>query len=290
MTAAEARQLAEPNAPLIQEKLKQSLFEEYKTIIAQIQSSAKCGFFYTCYDRISPENKERLKENVFRIFIKKSFVIIKYTGNMLIKLDYLKQKFDIKAQGFIHCGANMAQEHTDYLANGFTRGIYIDAIPDMVKYCNQILYNQPDFVAYEACLTDKDGEQLSFNIADNEGGSSSIFDFGTHEKYHPDVKFTKKIDVVTSRLDTLLSKKLVNVSDYTFWNMDIQGAEYLALLGAGDLLKQVDYLYCEVNWEELYKGGCTVEQVDSLLNEFGFKRVETVKLDFNWGDAFYIKP
>lgn len=210
---------------------------------------------------------------------------------MLIKLESLTHKYSVQSKGFIHCGASMLQEFDDYLSCGFDKGVFIDAIPEMYNYAKDVLEKHPSFVPIHACLSDVDGQKVTFNISNNGGESSSIFEFGTHKTHHPDVDFVKTIELETSRLDTILNARGFDISAYDFWNLDLQSAELLALKGAGSLLEKVNYIYTEVNWQELYKGGCTIEQIDIYLNDFGFIRVETQKAgSFGWGDAFYIKP
>ena len=99
-------------------------------------------------------------------------------------------------------------------------------------------------------------------------------------------KFKKKIKNINRypNLDQIY-KKLSN-----FLNIDIQGAELLALKGMGDLIKEYDYLYLEVNSEEVYMGCGLITEIDIYLEKYNFKRVETKWWgNAGWGDAFYIR-
>ena len=71
--------------------------------------------------------------------------------------------------------------------------------------------------------------------------------------------------------------------------MDIQGAELLALKGSSDTLKNIDYVYLEVNEKELYTGCGLLSEVDEYLKEKGFTRVEINMTPHGWGDAFYTR-
>jgi hypothetical protein len=95
--------------------------------------------------------------------------------------------------------------------------------------------------------------------------------------------------MATKTLKTFYKENSLNVADYNFMNLDIQGAELLALRGAGDILKNFDYIYTEVNIEELYDGCCLMNEIDEYLKQFGFKRVITEMTQYGWGDAFYVK-
>ena len=53
--------------------------------------------------------------------------------------------------------------------------------------------------------------------------------------------------------------------------------------------KNIDYIITEINRDELYKGCAKIEEVDSFLSSFGFRRVMVNWAEKPWGDAFYIK-
>jgi len=73
-------------------------------------------------------------------------------------------------------------------------------------------------------------------------------------------------------------------------NIDIQGAELLALKSMDNILSNFDYLYLEVNKDHVYKNCCLVEEIDNYVQKYNFKRVETKwNLNHGWGDALYIK-
>ena len=55
-------------------------------------------------------------------------------------------------------------------------------------------------------------------------------------------------------------------------------------------LKYVDYIYTEVNTEEVYKNCDKMEDLTNYLSNFGFKLVDAcIYKQFGWGDGFYIK-
>lgn len=71
--------------------------------------------------------------------------------------------------------------------------------------------------------------------------------------------------------------KLDNIPDNfaNVLNIDIQGAELLALKGISNLLNYFDYLYLEVNNNYLYKNCALVGEINEYLKSFNFRRVET---------------
>jgi hypothetical protein len=90
-------------------------------------------------------------------------------------------------------------------------------------------------------------------------------------------------------MDTLLSENSIDLNNYNFINIDIQGAELLALKSFGKLLDNFKYIYTEINTNNLYKDCALVSEIDEYLSKYGFIRVETSMTEFEWGDALYIK-
>ena len=74
----------------------------------------------------------------------------------------------------------------------------------------------------------------------------------------------------------------------TLLTLDIQGAELQALRGAGRELAKVKAIFTEVNFEKVYKDCALIDELDSYLGGFGFKRVLTFRTQAGWGDALYL--
>jgi FkbM family methyltransferase len=140
----------------------------------------------------------------------------------------------------------------------------------------------------EAAIWGKSGEKKKFNISSNSE-SSSLLELGTHAQSYPTIHFTEVIEVTTKSLDDIFIDNKIQ-AEKIFLNLDIQGAELEALKGAESLLKNVHFIYTEVNREEVYKGCATVEELDTFLKHRGFVRVATRWIiRAGWGDALYMK-
>lgn len=208
---------------------------------------------------------------------------------MLIPFSDLFRKYKVDATGVLHVGASTGQEAKEYYKNGIKRSIWVEALPDVFQQLKHNMANYPNAIVLEACIGEKNGEVVQFNVANNEGQSSSYLEFGTHTKEHPTVKFIDKIQMVTLRLDSLLLFGGVDLRDYTFLNIDLQGAELFALKSLGEELHKIKYAYIEVNSKFLYKNCPLVEEIDEYLLKFGLVGVECKMTNFCWGDKFYIR-
>ena len=206
---------------------------------------------------------------------------------MLIKLHDLVIKYKLKIKGVLHIGAHKCEELVAYKKEGMDDHhiIWVEGNPDLVKWLNRMFRKRR---VYHYLISDKDNQEVTFNIASN-GESSSILEFGSHTKHHPHIRFTKKMKLKTKTIKTMYKEKKIPDDFANFLNIDIQGVELQALKGMGDLLNNFDYLYLEVNEEQLYKDCALVGEIDEYVEKFGFKRVQTHMTQFKWGDGFYIK-
>jgi FkbM family methyltransferase len=192
---------------------------------------------------------------------------------------------NIYVTGAFHVGAHDCEELYFYNNIGIKKEdvIWIDAIPSKVNEAtNRGIPN-----VYNALVTDKDDEELVFNISNNVQ-SSSVLEFGTHSHEHPEVVYVDKMTQKSITIDTFFERNNIDASKYNFWNFDIQGAELMALKGATQSIKHAKVIYLEVNEKELYKNCGLVTEVDSFLSSFNFKRVLTNMTMHGWGDALYI--
>jgi FkbM family methyltransferase len=201
---------------------------------------------------------------------------------MLIPLHGLVQKYNINFKGILHVGAHECEELNDY-EKYISRDkiLWIEALPEKVDLCKN---RYPNVNIENAIVSDKI-ENVVFKVANN-GQSSSILDFGLHSQYHPHVHYVTTFEDETKLLKDILPKYNI---EYNFLNFDIQGAELKALKGMEEYLHKVDYLYTEVNSDQVYKGCAVITELDDYLKEFGLIRMETRWTNFKWGDAFYMR-
>lgn len=208
---------------------------------------------------------------------------------MLINLDQLFRRRVILPAGILHLGAHYGQERLVY--NRYCRGpiVLVEALPDVFAKLRANVSGYPRMLPLCACVSDVDGQDVTFHVADNEGMSSSMLEFGTHSTEHPDVHFTHDVTLKTIRVDSLLKAHGVEMPERSFLNVDVQGAELMVLRGMGDLLNRFWFAHMEINKAELYKNCARVEEIDAYLGGFGLKRIETCWTKHNWGDGYYFK-
>lgn len=213
---------------------------------------------------------------------------------MLINISELKIKFNIYIKGILHIGAHNCEEFSDYILSGVnSSNIYwIEALPKLVEKNKN---NNPLLNIYQALIYDEDDREIEFNITNCDGDvnnlqSSSILEFGSHKTSHPQVKVVEKIKLKTSRIDSVINKYAIAMENVNFINLDIQGVELRALKSMESYLNNIDYIYTEVNIEEVYKHCDQMSDITEYLAGHNFALVDArVYKEYGWGDAFYIK-
>lgn len=206
---------------------------------------------------------------------------------MLIPFNTIYEKYNLKIKGILHLGAHLLEEKSDYDSKNISKVVWIEGNPKIVQQAKEKADGKVHTV-YNYLISDTDDEEVEFNIANN-GQSSSILKLGKHSMYHPDVIYTDSIKAKTKTLKTIIKDNSLNINDYNFLNIDLQGVELKALRGLDKYLHYIDYIYTEVNSGNVYEGNDLITDIDEYLKEFGFERVETQFTGAEWGDAFYIK-
>ncbi len=203
---------------------------------------------------------------------------------MLIPLTDIHEKYNLDIKGVIHIGAYNAEEQPAYDACGVKKVIWIEALKNLADRLKTKFWDNDNINVIQAVISDKE-ETIDFNITNNEA-SSSILKLGTHLQHHPKVKPGKTQKVITNTMEQIIKGYGINMNDYNFMNIDIQGAELRALKGLGNYLSYIDYLYLEVNTEYVYEDCCLLNELDEYLTDF--ERVETkIYKKYGWGDSFY---
>lgn len=202
---------------------------------------------------------------------------------MLIDLLQIREKYQIYPKNVLHVGAHRGEEHELYSKLGVENVYWVEA---NAKIVSEWLLWLPNEKLICEVVGEKDGEIVTFNVSNNNQ-SSSILELGEHSQLFPDVVYCSSEQRETKTIKTILAEN--NNPPIDFVNLDIQGAELLALKGFGDF-STVKHIYTEINSREVYKGCALVEQIDEFLAPHGFERVETQYWNNHpWGDALYIK-
>jgi FkbM family methyltransferase len=210
---------------------------------------------------------------------------------MLINFRDIWQRYQMNVTGVIHVGAHLAEEKDAYAEMQVPKVVWVEANGEVLYKLKDLIFTPDSYGEQQlihALITDKDGEKYDFNVSNHDGMSSSIYNFGTHVNFSFDTWHEHANQLESVTLDTLMRSR--DFSGCNMFNIDIEGAGLDALRGAEELLKQMQYVYIEVQTENVYDGAPLLPEYDAFLQERGFDRVElSLVPGQGWGDSLYIR-
>jgi FkbM family methyltransferase len=210
---------------------------------------------------------------------------------MDLPLQRLSRDFGIDPGLVIHAGANLCQERFEYDEAGFGPVVWIEALGSISNQARVLLKDLRNQFVIQAALWEKAGVEIPFNISSNNAESSSVFKFKWHEALHPHISTQSTVILKSQLLDDVIEnffeEKIPRVSLLV---LDLQGAEYQALLGAKKLLMLTQAIHVEVSRVELYKGQKLFYEINEMLNLMDFILVShDLTGKTSSGDALFIR-
>jgi len=193
-----------------------------------------------------------------------------------LRMKYKEQKLLKSISGIVHVGANRGQEIDKY-AKFDLDVIWVEPIPEVFAQLLNNLKTQQKQKAFQALITDVDDKEYQFNVANNNGASSSIFRLKEHKEVWPAVHMTKTISLKSKTLATLFEEEKLDVTKYQGLVMDTQGSELLVLQGSLSLLKHFKFIKTEVADFEAYEACCQLSDMNRFMTSNGFKEYHRKK-------------
>ncbi len=182
-----------------------------------------------------------------------------------------------KSKGIIHIGAHRGTEAPIYA--WFNKSvIWIEPNKDIFGELKLNISNYKNQKAYNYLLHETNQKEVKFKISNNDGASSSIYDFGEHHKNSilfgkRKFKFTKIIKMETYSFDNFINQEKINIREFDLWIIDVQGSELPVIKGSQNSLKFCKYLVTEISKKEFYKGGTKWIDLLQWLRENKFEMI-----------------
>lgn len=188
--------------------------------------------------------------------------------------------------GIMHIGAHYGEEYDEY-ERLFGTSIPIvmwEASNDNFKVLSSKLGDKPNVTLINKGVGPFECSVTLHKETANTGQSNSVLKPAVHLQQYPGITFDTSEVIKIYPID-----KWEPGPELNFINIDIQGFELQAFMGAKKALNNVQYIMTEVNRAELYENGAMIDEIDWFLSRWNFKRVETDWSGQTWGDAFYVK-
>lgn len=202
---------------------------------------------------------------------------------MLINLLGAAMKHCITIRGVVHCGAHFGEEHGTYKTLGSQKMVYIEPCAAAFSVLRERFKDDPSVTLFRCAVGEEQGLGEMHIETRNQGQSNSLLKPALHTQYYKDVVFHDKEVVQINTLDNLPFDR----SQFNMLVMDCQGYEGHILRGGKETLKGFDYVYSEVNTQELYEGCTKQDELNELLSDFEI--AEMVMTGKGWGDSLYVR-
>ena len=203
-------------------------------------------------------------------------------------LDTDFEKYVKEIRGVLHVGANTGQELDWYVNKKVSRVIWFEPHNKSFAILQANIAEYKNHEAYKIGIHDT-LKSATLHVASNSAQSSSILPFGTHRNHYPRIHYVGDQGITLMRMDHFLRNNHISIDDFNFLNVDVQGVELNVMKSFGEQLGKLDYIYSEVNKQNLYVGGNLLPEIDTYLDSFGFSRMALYMTPKHWGDALYVK-
>ena len=192
------------------------------------------------------------------------------------------RRLGYRPRGIVHAGAHFGEQMDIYLSLAPKRVVWIEADPDCVAALRKTVATVGGDAApqtvIEALIAERDGDRRPFFRFSNAGESSSLFRAtDLLRTTWPGLDETGEVlTLTTARLDTALRAHGCVPEAFDILVLDLQGAELLALQGAGEFLDAAEFLEIEVSSAPYYAGGALADEILTFLRERGFEPITPV--------------
>lgn len=202
---------------------------------------------------------------------------------MLLNFEELYIKYKMSVSGIIHIGAHYGEEHHLYKKLNIKNIIYVEPLKKNFEVLKKNITD--DSVLLNFALGNENKKIDMFVESANNGQSSSVLEPKVHLLQYPHIIFNEKESVEMRRLDDID----LDLSKINMINIDVQGYELEVFKGAEKTLESIDYIFSEINRDEVYQGCAKINELSEFLSKFGFTLTEQSWDGHTWGDGLFIK-
>lgn len=154
--------------------------------------------------------------------------------------------------------------------------VAFEADPEL---CKSIKLRHPSIQVENLAVSDKKST-AKFYITDDVNSCGSLLK-------NRETEHKREFEVGTIRLDEYI-KNVSNAETGALW-IDTEGCSFEVLDGARSMIDRIAFIHAEVETIPLWSGQRTLSEVDSLMSEYGFKRVLlNLTEEVSQGNAVYV--
>jgi FkbM family methyltransferase len=187
-----------------------------------------------------------------------------------------------KAKVILHGGAHLGEESSLYRGLGAEKIFWVEAQPDKVAILNDLFGSRNVF---SGVLAEESEIKVLFYVTSNSLSSSS-------RQINPNswnVSVQEVIQLRTTTLDDVVRK--IYLQDRILPDLlvlDLQGAEYEAILGGDFAISKIDFLIVEFANYQLYENQKTLPDIISILKSSSFEMFYKTE-NSGYGEALFVR-
>ena len=207
---------------------------------------------------------------------------------MSLLLNLLKSKqLPVPIRGILDVGSFHCDEIKIYSqVQTCQQIVWVEAIPSNVQ-AGRLKYPKEEIL--QGVITEHDDQDVEMIETNDQGRSSSLFELKLHKHHFPTVWETSRSVHKSIRLDSLLKKHKIIVSNLNFLHLDVQGAELNVLKSLQhEELSSIDYIQVHVFTQEVFVNSPLFPILESFLSP-SHKRLQQKMNLSGSGDVFYIR-
>lgn len=182
----------------------------------------------------------------------------------------------------LHCGAHLGEESALYRRCGAIEIFWVEAQPSKVSILRELFGSKNVF---SGVLAQESGRKVPFFITSNSLSSSS-------RQINPnpwDVSVEEVVQLETVKLDDIARDIYLRIRKLPdLLVLDLQGAEYEAILGADFLISEINFLIVEFSNYQLYKDQKTLLDILSIPSLQSFTLVYKLE-ESGHGEALFVR-
>ena len=186
-------------------------------------------------------------------------------------------------KNILFIGANNMHEIGSYVKD-YQNGLFIEAIPTIFKQLSHNLETtnnkcNTNYKALNYLVTDIIGKEYTFNIFNNNGASSSIYEANPSIWKWSGIDKVDEIKLVSTTINNILKEQSWGNIKYDLV-LDVQGAELDVLKGFSiDNLNNIQEIIVEISTKQFYKNGVLFNDLHNFICKNGFKLCNNPRSD-----------
>ena len=192
------------------------------------------------------------------------------------------ERINVQPKGVIHVGLWDFIEYGCYTKLFGNKVVGVEANPNIYQNMAKPVADKWGFQIFNEFVYREDNCVKNFYFA--EHGSS--FYQGL-----PEWNKVNSIKVKTKTLATVIEENKIDMNEYDFLNIDVEGAELDVLIGFEKYLDYINVVDLETTLDDSHKSGVSHEEIVQWLSERGFelKEMSPSYEREMWGDSLFVR-